>query len=111
LFGVDKLQIPLHVGVATNDEDVNIEESMQLVDALRARKPHLAETMVYENPPGGHMFDRRVAPGTWQPVDSAEQRESWRRVWSFLDQRLERGSAPAGVGSAAPRVDRAGMAR
>src|SRR5437773_4597691 len=53
LYNVDKLQIPLLVHVATNDEDVNIEEDMQLVDALRARKPQLAETKVYENPPGG----------------------------------------------------------
>ena len=51
---VDRLQIPLLVHVATNDEDVNIEESMPLVDALRARKPQLAETKVYDNPPGGH---------------------------------------------------------
>ena len=34
VYGVDRLRIPLLVGVATNDEDVNIEESMQLVDAL-----------------------------------------------------------------------------
>jgi dipeptidyl aminopeptidase/acylaminoacyl peptidase len=60
LFGVDRLRIPLLVGVATNDEDVNIEESMQLVDALRARKPELAETRIYQNPLGGHLFDRRV---------------------------------------------------
>ena len=39
LYSVDKLQIPLYVGVTRNDEDVNIEEDMQLVDALRARKP------------------------------------------------------------------------
>ena len=36
---------------------------MQLVDALRARKPQLAETKVYDNPPGGHTFDRRVNCG------------------------------------------------
>ena len=64
LFQVDRLQIPLLVHVARNDEDVNIEEEMQLVDALRARKPPLAETKVYENPPGGHTFDRRVDPRT-----------------------------------------------
>src|SRR6516162_6623222 len=50
LYNIDKLQIPLYVGVTRNDEDVNIEEDMQLVDALRARKPSLAETMVYDNP-------------------------------------------------------------
>jgi dipeptidyl aminopeptidase/acylaminoacyl peptidase len=85
LFGIDKLRIPLHVAVARNDEDVNIEESMPLVDALRARKPELADTVVYDNPPGGHMFDRRVAPGTWQPLNTPEQRDSWWRVWMFLD--------------------------
>ncbi len=94
VYGVDRLRIPLFVGVATNDEDVNIEESMQLVDALRARKPLLAETQVYENPPGGHLFDRRVNRSTWQPENTPEQRESWRRVWEFFDAKLEL-AAPA----------------
>jgi len=89
LYGVDKLQIPLYVGVTKNDEDVNIEEDMQLVDALRARKPSLAETTVYENPPGGHTFDRRVDPKTWQPENTREQRDSWNRVWTFLDWHLD----------------------
>jgi dipeptidyl aminopeptidase/acylaminoacyl peptidase len=89
LYGVDKLQIPLYVGVARNDEDVNIEEDMQLVDALRSRKPALAETMVYDNPPGGHTFDRRVDPKTWQPENTREQRDSWNRVWTFLDWNLD----------------------
>jgi hypothetical protein len=68
---------------------VNIEEDMQLVDALRARKPALAETMVYDNPPGGHTFDRRVDPKTWQPENTREQRDSWNRVWTFLDWNLD----------------------
>lgn len=89
VYSVDRLQIPLFVGVATNDEDVNIEESMQLVDALRARKPQLAETTIYENPPGGHLFDRRINRSTWQPDDTPEQRESWRRVWGFLAVNLD----------------------
>jgi dipeptidyl aminopeptidase/acylaminoacyl peptidase len=89
LYGVDALQIPLYVGVARNDQDVNIEEDMQLVDALRARKPQLAETMVYDNPPGGHTFDRRVDPRTWQPENTREQRDSWNRVWTFLDWNLD----------------------
>ena len=105
VYGVDRLRIPLLVGVATNDEDVNIEESMQLVDALRARKPQLADTRVYENPPGGHLFDRRVNPSTWQPENTPEQRESWRRIWSFFDAKLEVNPAE---GAAAERryVDR-----
>src|SRR5579872_3425761 len=89
LYNVDKLQIPLYVGVTRNDEDVNIEEDMQLVDALRARKPALAETMIYDNPPGGHTFDRRVDPKTWQPENTREQRDSWNRVWTFLDWNLD----------------------
>ena len=89
LYSVDKLQIPLYVGVARNDDDVNIEEDMQLVDALRSRKPGLAETMAYDNPPGGHTFDRRVDPKTWQPENTREQRDSWNRVWTFLDWNLD----------------------
>jgi dipeptidyl aminopeptidase/acylaminoacyl peptidase len=105
LFGVDRLQIPLFVGVATNDEDVNIEESMPLVDALRARKPQLAETKVYENPAGGHHFDRRVDSRTWQPENTDEQRDSWRRVWAFLDRHLEPlPPAPASVSAADRRA-------
>jgi dipeptidyl aminopeptidase/acylaminoacyl peptidase len=89
LYNIDKLQIPLYVGVTRNDQDVNIEEDMQLVDALRSRKPHLAETMVYDNPPGGHTFDRRVDPKTWQPENTREQRDSWNRVWTVLDWNLD----------------------
>ena len=89
LYNIDKLQIPLYVGVTRNDEDVNIEEDMQLVDALKSRKPFLATTMVYDNPPGGHTFDRRVDPKTWQPENTREQRDSWNRVWTFLDWNLD----------------------
>jgi dipeptidyl aminopeptidase/acylaminoacyl peptidase len=89
LYSVDKLQIPLFVAVTKNDDDVNIEEDMQLVDALRSRKSALAETMVYDNPPGGHTFDRRVDPKTWQPENTREQRDSWNRVWTFLDWNLD----------------------
>ena len=88
LYSVDNLQIPLLVHITRNDKDVNIEEGMQLVDALRARKPHLAETHVYDDPPGGHMFDRRVEPGTWQPLNTPAQRDSWSRVWTFLNGNL-----------------------
>jgi hypothetical protein len=62
---------------------------MQLVDALKARKPELAETKVYESPPGGHTFDRRVDPKTWMPENTPAQRDSWNRVWSFLEWNLQ----------------------
>lgn len=88
LFQVDKLTMPVLVHLADNDEDVTIEEGIQLVDALRARKPALATTKIYASPPGGHTFDRRVDPKTWEPVNTPEQRDSWNRVWAFLEQSL-----------------------
>jgi dipeptidyl aminopeptidase/acylaminoacyl peptidase len=102
LYNIDKLQIPLYVGVTRNDEDVNIEEDMQLVDALRARKPFLATTTVYDNPLGGHTFDRRVDLKTFEPENTREQRDSWNRVWTFLDWQLDpfHDSATAGRPSA-----------
>jgi len=89
LYQVDKIQIPIYVGVTRNDQDVNFEEDSQLVDALRARKPFLATTMTYDDPPGGHTFDRRVDPKTWEPENTREQRDSWNRVWTFLDWNLD----------------------
>jgi dipeptidyl aminopeptidase/acylaminoacyl peptidase len=90
LFHVDKLAIPLLVHVATNDLDVNYDEDQQIVDALRSRKPDLAETKTYVNPPtwgatGGHSFSRRVDPNTLQRVDSPEQIDSWNRTWVFFE--------------------------
>ena len=89
LFQVDRLQIPLLVHVADNDEDVDFDEAMQLVDALKARKPNLSDVKVYRSPPGGHTFDRRVAPLRWQPENTPDQRDSWARVWNFLDAHLQ----------------------
>jgi dipeptidyl aminopeptidase/acylaminoacyl peptidase len=90
LFHVDKLNTPLLVHVATNDRDVWIYEDQQMVDALRSRKPHLAETKVYVDPPGGgssvgHTFNRRVNAETLERNDSPEQIDSWNRVWTFFD--------------------------
>jgi dipeptidyl aminopeptidase/acylaminoacyl peptidase len=105
LYNIDKLRIPLYVAVAKNDEDVNIEEDMQLVDALRSRKTGLAETTVYEDPPGGHTFDRRVDQKTWQPENTREQRDSWNRVWTFLDWHLDpyHEASPTPVSTVQPR--------
>jgi dipeptidyl aminopeptidase/acylaminoacyl peptidase len=75
LFHVDKLKTPLLVHVATNDTDVYYYEDQQIVDALRSRKPDLAETKVYVDPPpgaasGGHTFSRRVNAKTLERDDS-----------------------------------------
>jgi dipeptidyl aminopeptidase/acylaminoacyl peptidase len=93
LYHVDKLKTPLLVHVATNDEDVNYVEDQQIVDALRSRKPDLAETKTYVDPAPwgasvGHAFSRRVDPQTLQRVDSPEQIDSWNRTWVFFEWNL-----------------------
>jgi dipeptidyl aminopeptidase/acylaminoacyl peptidase len=93
LYHVDKLHIPLLVHVATNDTDVNFVEDQQIVDALRSRKPDLAETKIYVDPtPGpasvGHTFNRRTNLKTLERDDSPEQRDSWNRVWTFFEWHL-----------------------
>jgi dipeptidyl aminopeptidase/acylaminoacyl peptidase len=90
LYGVEKLQVPILVHVATNDEDVNYVENQQLVWKLQALKPHLAETKVYVDPAPwgssvGHAFSRRVDPVTLERVDSPAQIDSWNRTWTFFD--------------------------
>jgi len=110
LYHVDNLQVPLLVHVATNDEDVNFDEDVQLVYALRSQKPQLAETKIYVNPPGwgssvGHAFNRRVDPKTLLRDDTPEQIDSWNRVWTFFEWNLrpaEDRSKPAPVYRTAP---------
>jgi dienelactone hydrolase len=93
VFHVDKLQVPVLVHVATNDTDVDFVEDQQIVDALRSRKPDLAETKIYVDPPpgpssGGHTFSRRVNPKTLEREDSPEQIDSWNRTWVFFEWNL-----------------------
>jgi dipeptidyl aminopeptidase/acylaminoacyl peptidase len=93
LYSVDKLKVPLLVHVATNDTDVNFVEDQQIIDALRARKPDLAETKIYVDPPpgsagGGHTFSRRTDLKTLERMDTPEQRDSWNRTWAFFEWQL-----------------------
>jgi dipeptidyl aminopeptidase/acylaminoacyl peptidase len=95
LYQVDKLQVPVLVHVATNDTDVNYVEDQMIVDALRSRKPDLAETKTYVDPAPwgpsvGHAFSRRVDAKTLQRVDSPEQIDSWNRTWTFFDWNLRK---------------------
>lgn len=90
VFHVDSLKVPMLVHVATNDEDVNYVEDQQFVDALRSRKPDLAETKTYIDPAPwgssvGHAFSRRVDPETLERVDSPAQIDSWNRTWVFFE--------------------------
>jgi dipeptidyl aminopeptidase/acylaminoacyl peptidase len=93
LYHVDSLKVPLLVHVATNDEDVNYVEDQQIVDALRSRKPDLAETKTYVDPAPwgssvGHAFSRRVDATTLERVDSPAQIDSWNRTWVFFEWNL-----------------------
>jgi dipeptidyl aminopeptidase/acylaminoacyl peptidase len=93
LYGVDRLRVPILVHVATNDTDVDYVEDQQMVDALRSRKPDLAETKTYVDPHGwgssvGHAFSRRVDPETLERVDSPAQIDSWNRTWTFFEWNL-----------------------
>jgi dipeptidyl aminopeptidase/acylaminoacyl peptidase len=93
VYHVDKLNTPLLVHVATNDTDVDFVEAQQMVDALRSRKPDLAETKIYVNPAtwggsGGHAFNRRVDVDTLRRVESPDQIDSWNRTWAFFEWHL-----------------------
>jgi hypothetical protein len=98
---VDKLEKPLLVHIATNDEDVNFQEASMLVYKLRDLKPNLTETRIYVDPTPwgrsvGHSFSRRVDRETLERDDSPEQIDSWNRTWAFLDWHLRPYQAEAG---------------
>jgi hypothetical protein len=48
-------------------------QAMPLVDTLRTANPTWP-MKVYHAPLGAHLFDRRVAPGTWQPENARAAR-------------------------------------
>ena len=88
VYHVDRLKVPLLVHVATNDDDVDFVEAEMLINALRVKKPDLAETRVYVEPPGGHGFSRLVDPRTLERIDTPEQRDSWNRTWTMFEWTL-----------------------
>ena len=64
-----------------------------LIYKLRATKSDISETKIYVDPAPwgrsiGHAFSRRVDPETLERVDSPAQRDSWNRVWTFLEEHL-----------------------
>ncbi len=92
-YHVDNLEVPILVHVASNDTDVNFEEARPLIDALVARKPHLAETKIYWDPtPGpasvGHTFNRNINRQTLEMIETPEQTDSWNRTWTFFEWHL-----------------------
>ena len=92
-YQVEKLRTPLLVHVATNDEDVDFEESAMLIYKLQVLKPGLVDTKIYVDPEPwgatqGHSFSRRVDATTLERIDSPAQRDSWNRVWTFMEEHL-----------------------
>lgn len=74
-----KLQTPLLIHGATNDEDVNLIEIERLLDALTAAGKKF-EHKIYTNPPGGHEFNR---------IDTKLARESRAEIYKFLGRYLK----------------------
>lgn len=75
-----KLQTPLLIHGATNDEDVKLIEIERLLDALKAAGKKF-EHKIYTNPPGAHEFNR---------LDTKLARDSRREVYEFLARYLKR---------------------
>lgn len=74
-----KLQTPLLIHGATNDEDVSLIEIERLLDALKAAGRKF-EHKIYTNPPGGHEFNR---------IDTRLARESRAEIYKFLKVHLK----------------------
>ena len=73
------LRTPLLIHTNTNDEDVNYLEVQRLVAALTAEGKTF-EYKVYENAPGGHVFNR---------IDTKLARESRAEIYTFLRKYLK----------------------
>jgi dipeptidyl aminopeptidase/acylaminoacyl peptidase len=73
------LTIPLMIHTNTNDEDVNVLEVQRMIMALKAEGKKF-EYKVYENAPGGHMFNR---------LDTKLARDSREEVYAFLAKYLK----------------------
>jgi dipeptidyl aminopeptidase/acylaminoacyl peptidase len=77
-WNAEKLQTPLLIHTATNDEDVNVLEVEHLIKALKAAgKPF--EHKVYQDAPGGHEFNR---------IDTKLAKESRAEAYRFLAKHL-----------------------
>jgi dipeptidyl aminopeptidase/acylaminoacyl peptidase len=75
----DKLAIPLLIHTNTADEDVNVLEVQELINALKAADRKF-EYKVFEKAPGGHGFDR---------MDTPAARGIRRDIYAFLARYLK----------------------
>lgn len=80
-WNVDAYQgTPLLIHTTTNDEDVNVLEVRRLVEALKAAGKQGFEYKIYENAPGGHIFNR---------IDTPLARQSRKEIYDFLARHLK----------------------
>ncbi len=84
LYQVSKLRARVQVHLATNDDDVEFLEAESLAHALRAELGENADVRVYQDPPYGHFFNRRVDLDTLTRRDTEAQRVAWQATWTFL---------------------------
>jgi dipeptidyl aminopeptidase/acylaminoacyl peptidase len=77
-WNAEKLQTPLLIHTATNDEDVNVLEVEHLIRALKAAGKSF-EYKIYTNAPGGHAFNR---------LDTKLAKESRAEIYRFLAKYL-----------------------
>ena len=80
VFWASKLKTPLLVHATTNDRDVNVLETDNLVNALKAAGKDF-EHRIYEDAPGGHSFNR---------IDTPYAKASRKEIWAFLAKHLGR---------------------
>ena len=92
IYQIDKLQIPLLVHVTKNDGDVEHRRG----HAARRRAARRASRTGRDQ--GLRQSDRRAPVrsairsqrhGSYRPINTREQRDSWNRVWTFLDWHLD----------------------
>ncbi|MBK1442426.1 S9 family peptidase [Parapedobacter sp. ISTM3] len=79
VWNADKLETPLFVHANTNDEDVNVLEVEHLIKSLQAANKTF-EYEIFENMPGGHVFDR---------LDTKKAVEVRLTIYQFLGRYLK----------------------
>ena len=78
VWNTSKLKTPLLIHTNTIDEDVNVLEVEQLIKSLKAEGKDF-EYKIYENVPGGHIFDR---------IDTKQGVEIREQIYRFLAKYL-----------------------
>lgn len=74
-----RLQTPLLIHAASNDDDVRLNEITHLIDSLKAAGKKF-EYEIYQDTPGGHFFNR---------INTRIAADSWQKIKAFLARYLE----------------------